>query len=307
MLRAQTKLLNVSPHEPHLLWESVVVHESRSNHPPKYKCSSLTQPIIAVISRAFQVLSDTDKRATFDRHGTDPDSRGTTDIPRGGSQFGFAPTPARFEGEISPEDLFNMFFGGMGPGGGGGGIFGDGAAGGFTTFAGPNIRVHQFGGQRRRRPAQAAAPGTQEEQTQTSLSKILIQLLPLIIFFILPILGSLFTGDSTPRGPGFKMDRTPPFTMQRETPNFKIPFWVNPSEVKDLKKSEIAKLDKGAETHIINGLNYQCTKELELQQNEANEAQGWFFVDQVRMDKARKMPMPSCQRLNELGARRRSY
>lgn len=198
-----------------------------------------------------------------------------------------------------------MFFGGMGPGGG---IFGDGAAGGFTTFGGPGIRVHQFGTQRRRRPAQAAAPGTQEEQAQTSMSRIFIQLLPLIIFFILPILGSLFTGDSgTPRGPGFKLDRTPPYTIQRETPNFKIPFWVNPSEVKDLKKGEIAKLDKRAETHIINTLNHQCTREQELQQNEANEAQGWFFVDQVRMDKARRMPLPSCQRLNELGVRRRAY
>lgn len=260
--------------------------------------------MIAVISRAFQVLSDTDKRAAFDRHGTDPDSRGTTDIPRGGSQFGFAPAPGgRFEGEISPEDLFNMFFGGMGPGGGG--IFGD-TAGGFTTFGGPGIRVHQFGTQRRRRPTQAAAPGTQEEQTQTSMSRIFIQLLPLIIFFILPILGSLFTGDSgTPRGPGFKLDKTPPYTMQRETPNYKIPYWVNPSEVKDLKKGDIAKLDKRAETHIINTLNYQCSKERELQQNEANEAQGWFFVDQVRMDKARRMPLPSCQRLNGFG--RRAY
>lgn len=194
-----------------------------------------------------------------------------------------------------------MFFGGMGPGGG---IFGD-TAGGFTTFGGPGIRVHQFGTQRRRRPAQATAPGTQEEQTQTSMSRIFIQLLPLIIFFILPILGSLFTGDSgTPRGPGFKLDRTPPFTMQRETPNYKIPFWVNPSEVKDLKKSEIATLDRRAEAHIISVLSYQCTNEQEKQQNEANEAQGWFFVDQVRMNKAKMMPLPSCKRLNELRTRR---
>lgn len=233
----------------------------------------------------------------------------------GGSPFGFAPAAGgrggpMFEGEISPEDLFNMFFGGMGPGAA---MFGEGAAGGFTTFGGPGIRIHQFGGQRRRRPAQAAGgatgQGAQEGQTPTSLSRIFIQLLPLIIFFIIPLLGSLFTGDNSEglRGPSFKVERTGAFTLQRETPTYKIPFWVNPNEVKDMKKGDISKLDRKAETHIINQLNYQCAKEREIQQNEANEAHGWFTVDQERLGRARKMSLPSCQRLNEFGIRIRQY
>ena len=77
------------------------------------------------MSRAFQVLSDPDKRAAFDRHGEDPDSR-TAGM--GASPFGngFPGARASYGGgggmygeEISPEELFNMFFGNAGFAGGG--------------------------------------------------------------------------------------------------------------------------------------------------------------------------------------------
>jgi DnaJ homolog subfamily B member 12 len=79
-----------------------------------------------VVSKAFQVLSDPQKRAVFDSSGTDPESRFG-----GGSSSGspgFARSPGggmAFGDEISPEELFNMFFGG-GMAGGGGGPFGGG-------------------------------------------------------------------------------------------------------------------------------------------------------------------------------------
>ena len=47
---------------------------------------------------------------------------------RGFSSFAGGGGPS-FDGEISPEDLFNMFFGGGGPAFGGGGGFGGGPAG----------------------------------------------------------------------------------------------------------------------------------------------------------------------------------
>jgi DnaJ family protein B protein 12 len=83
-----------------------------------------------VVSKAFQVLSDSSKRAAYDRHGDDPDSRfsGMSSSPSG---FGGGRTPGggmAFESEISPEELFNMFFGGGG--GGGNSPFGNGFGGG---------------------------------------------------------------------------------------------------------------------------------------------------------------------------------
>jgi DnaJ family protein B protein 12 len=85
-----------------------------------------------VVSKAFQVLSDADKRAKFDRFGGDPESRhqqaasasasspfgGFARPPGAGGGFG-GPGASMFEdaAEMSPEELFRQFFGG-GLGGG---------------------------------------------------------------------------------------------------------------------------------------------------------------------------------------------
>ena len=74
----------------------------------------------AVVSRAFQILSDGDKKSQYDRFGGDPDSRSGGGAPPTSPFSGFARSPGRgpmFEDEISPEELFNRFFGGGGMGG----------------------------------------------------------------------------------------------------------------------------------------------------------------------------------------------
>ncbi len=81
-----------------------------------------------MVSRAFQVLSDPDKKSKFDNFGGDPDNRFGPGSASAQSPFsGFARSPGRgpmFEDEISPEEMFNRFFGGGGGMGGGFGPFG---------------------------------------------------------------------------------------------------------------------------------------------------------------------------------------
>jgi len=190
-----------------------------------------------VVSKAFQVLSDPQKRKIFDQTGADPESRGVPSgdggnhsYPMGaGSPFGrFAGGGGpMFEAEMSPDDLFNMFFGGMG-GQMGGGLFADGRGAPFAAFGGPGIRVHQFGGGprvRRRRPTQEA---TQEGEEPAGFTRIFWQLLPLILFFLLPLISSLFSSDADAgfNGPAFSTKHSPPYTYKRFTPNHQIPFFL---------------------------------------------------------------------------------
>lgn len=70
------------------------------------------------------MLSDTEKKEKYDRFGGDPDNRFGPGAAAASSPFsGFAArSPGgrgpMFEDEISPEEMFNRFFGGGGMGGG---------------------------------------------------------------------------------------------------------------------------------------------------------------------------------------------
>lgn len=70
--------------------------------------ASKLQGCAAVVSKAFSCLSDSDKRATFDRYGEEAPGLSRT----------------RSAQEFDPNEIFNAFFGGGG--GFGGGPFGGG-------------------------------------------------------------------------------------------------------------------------------------------------------------------------------------
>jgi DnaJ family protein B protein 12 len=266
--------------------------------------------VAAVVSRAFQVLSDPDKKSKYDKFGGDPDSRFTPSAgPSGASPFGgFGgggfPRSAgaggpMFEEEISPEELFNRFFNG-GFGGGGFGPFG-GPQFVFNMGGGPGFRVHQFGGPRpRRRPREASAQAEPAPSGWATFQS----LLPLILLFVLPLLSSLFSGSSSPSGPSYRFDAAvPPHTMQRTTPKYSINYFVNPRDVEDYSAKKLRQLDTKVEVDYITKLRYECESEVHARDRMMQEAQGWFFPDVEKMKEARSMELKSCRRLDSLKGR----
>jgi len=124
------------------------------------------------------IFTDPQKRAIFDQSGSDPEDRTS------GSGFSTSPfnRGGGFEGELSPEDLFNMFFGG-----GGGGTFGGGFGGGpvFTTTFGPGgFRTTRMGGGFGGQPRQQGN-GNAEPRS------MFLQLLPLFVLFGISLLSAL--------------------------------------------------------------------------------------------------------------------
>ncbi|CZR59599.1 related to HLJ1 protein [Phialocephala subalpina] len=277
-----------------------------------------------MVSRAFGVLGDKEKRSKFDRFGGDPDSRFGGGAPQSSPFSGFAGRSqssraaggggggSMWEEEISPEEMFNRFFGGGGLGGGfgpfgGGGLFGDGGNQFvFNMGGGPGIRVHQFGGARpRRRPRDPNAPADPPASLQTTL----MGLLPLLFILVLPILSSLFSGGgSTATGPSMRFDTAvPPHTLHRHTKRMNVDYFINPTEVENYSASQFSKLDQRAEINFIQRLNVECQQEEIAKQDLVNEATGWFYQDAEKMQQARTMEMKSCRRLDSMGVGRSGY
>lgn len=111
--------------------QSLLTHPDKNGH-------EHADEAFKMVSRAFGVLGDKEKREKYDRFGTDPDSRFESARAQASNPFaGFGgaraggPPGAGFGGggmweeEISPEEMFQRFFGGAfgGPFGGESGPF----------------------------------------------------------------------------------------------------------------------------------------------------------------------------------------
>jgi hypothetical protein len=110
---------------------SLLTHPDKNGH-------EYADEAFKMVSRAFGVLGDKEKREKYDRFGGDPDSRfggGGGSAPQSSPFGGFAGRAASgghqgaargaWDDEISPEEMFNRFFGGGGMGGGFGGFGGN--------------------------------------------------------------------------------------------------------------------------------------------------------------------------------------
>ena len=264
-----------------------------------------------MVSRAFQVLSDADKKQKFDKFGHDPDSRFGAASAGASSPFsnfarrsaGGGGNASFFDDEISPEEMFRQFFGGgMGGGFGPFGGFDTGPQFVFNLGGGPGIRVHQFGGGRpRRRPADPNEPMQTPVQ---NLSSTLSSLLPLILLFLLPLLSAIFSGSSS-SGPSISLSRSPPYTKAHTSTNFGVSYYVNPSEVREFKTNDWEGLDKVAETHYMQVITMQCEREHQQQQQALYDAQGFFFTDQDAFARAKKMKLTNCEKLTHLQRHRK--
>ncbi|KXJ96680.1 DnaJ domain-containing protein [Microdochium bolleyi] len=290
--------------------QSLLTHPDKNGH-------EHADEAFKMVSRAFGVLGDKEKREKFDRYGTDPDSRfesaraqasnpfaGGGGFGGGGGGFGGA-RAGGWEDEISPEEMFARFFGGGFGGGGFDGPFGGGPQFVFNLGGQRGFRVHQMGGAGpRRRPREA---GNGEAQGQRSGWETFIGLLPILFFLLFPILTSLFSGgDSQPAMPKMAFDvAQPPLTFERATPNYRVKYFVNPNDVAGWTDYKLQQMDKEAEDGFLRSLQRACELERRTKQRLVDDAQGWFFEDPDKMKLARDFEMANCKRIDKLQRRRR--
>ena len=158
------------------------------------------------IGNAFRLLSDPNDRAHFDRYGDDADRPQPRRHHGHGQRHG-----GMHEQELTPEDIFNMFFG-MPP-------------------------------QHRR-----AAPRRQHAQQQggggEAVNINLVQLAPLFLLLAFSLLSSLSFGSDTP----YVLRQSPDYSLERQTVASGVRYWVSESfELLHVESEQLRKVEHRVE------------------------------------------------------------
>ncbi|KAJ1951502.1 Chaperone protein dnaJ [Linderina macrospora] len=247
-----------------------------------------------LVAQAFTVLSDADKRAYYDRYGIE--ARGTPSASAGGSNMfhraGGRPTAGGFEQEISPEDLFNMFFGGD---------FGQ-----YGVQFGPGVRFQQRRGfpmnmnQQRFRQQQQQQRANEDDGVRATFLQFLPLILLVFTYFASTIISVLF-GEAAP--PAYAFHQTSQYSQVRVTQNRNVEYWVNYSEFSQSpvakKSSSLWQFEMDIESQYISRLQRKCRQQMEAKRNRIHMAQGWFGVgaDKDKLREAEAMKLPACDEL----------
>ncbi|KAJ2514052.1 Chaperone protein dnaJ [Coemansia sp. RSA 2049] len=251
-----------------------------------------------LVAHAFTVLSDKDKRANYDRFGSDRPSMGTAQQQQQQHYHYYhqQQRPA-YADEISPEDLFNMFFGG-------------GNMGHFNVHVGPNGRFAQ---RARTTVNPAAAAGGARGQSHShnngeepaqSVWAACMQILPLVLlvlsFFASSILSVIFNGDAAP---AYAFEQSAAYSAPRFTQSRNVPYWVDSAEFARSSvaraPSQLWQYEREIESQYVSQLQRQCRQEREHKRMLIQMAHGWFGfgADSEKLAAAQAIELPACDEL----------
>ncbi|KAL6770549.1 hypothetical protein ACKKBF_B31715 [Auxenochlorella protothecoides x Auxenochlorella symbiontica] len=230
-------------------------------HPDKNKARGADEAF-KMVSRAYACLSDPQKRAHYDVHGSE-DALSQQARPNGGGMYA--------QGGIDPEDLFNMFFGGN-P---------------FMAQQGARVYRANFGGGQH---PFAGRPRAQQHAEVNSLPpqiRQLLQLAPLLLLL-------LVTFMSRPSAPVFSLHKTADYPVMLSTVRHEVPYYV--PNLKAFEKEyparsqPRARVEHHVESDYKEGLQQACYNERMMQQR-------YRYYGQKK--KAEEMKLQSCAELAE--------
>ncbi|KAM9134560.1 dnaJ homolog subfamily B member 12 isoform 1-T3 [Pangshura tecta] len=234
-------------------------------HPDKNHAPGATEAFKA-IGNAYAVLSNPEKRKQYDQFGDEkvnPSRHGHshTDFHRG------------FEADISPEDLFNMFFGG--------------------GFPSSNVHVYSNG---RMRYTYHQRHDRREHQGDGGLG-LFVQLMPILILIIVSALSQMMVSS-----PPYSLSHRPSVghTHRRVTEHLKVVYYVAENFAEEYTGTNLKNVERSVEDDYIANLRNNCWKE--KQQKEGLLYRARYFGDSDLYQRAQRMGTPSCSRLSEVQA-----
>ncbi|XP_053244519.1 dnaJ homolog subfamily B member 12 isoform X2 [Podarcis raffonei] len=234
-------------------------------HPDKNHAPGATEAFKA-IGNAYAVLSNPEKRKQYDQFG---------DAKVSPTRHGHSPTDFNrgFEADISPEDLFNMFFGG--------------------GFPSSNVHVYSNG---RMRYTYHQRQDRREHQGNGGLG-LFVQLMPILILIIVSALSQMMVSS-----PPYSLSHRPSVghIYKRTTEHLKVSYFVADNFAEEYTGTNLKNVERSVEDDYIANLRNNCWKE--KQQKEGLLYRARYFGDSDLYQRAQKMGTPSCSRLSEVQA-----
>lgn len=262
-------------------------------HPDKNSAPGADEAF-KLVAKAFDILSDSNKRAIHDEGGDADGSRGRSSASSYHQQQHYAYNRRQGE-EVSPEDLFNMFFGG----------------GMRSGSFGPGVRAQQQRYRQQQQQHQRYRQHYARQQAQDAdLAGTLSQLMPIILIAILGIFALLFSFEGEPL---YTFRPSPPNTNLRSTRSNHVNYYVNPKifdiNVKN-NMHKFARTERQIESEWLSELSASCQQEIRHKRNLLAQADGVLFGIIGRNEKAYKkaenMKMKHCDEYNRLAKRIRN-
>ncbi|XP_009271478.1 PREDICTED: dnaJ homolog subfamily C member 18 [Aptenodytes forsteri] len=243
-------------------------------HPDKNRAPGATEAFKA-IGNAFAVLSNPEKRLRYDEFGSDQEHVST-------GQARHYNYYTEFEADITPEEIFNVFFGGHFP------------TGNIHMFSNVARDAHYYPRRHRNERAWTQEQEEEENRPQNSYSAF-IQLMPVFIIIIVSVITQL-------------MATNPPYSLfykssighviSRETENLQVPYYVDKNFEKNYQGAELQELEKTVEKDYIDYIQTSCWKEKQQKSDLSNLAK--LYRDERLKQKAESLKLEHCEKLSSL-------
>ncbi|XP_029453008.1 dnaJ homolog subfamily B member 14 isoform X2 [Rhinatrema bivittatum] len=237
-------------------------------HPDKNHAPGATEAF-KKIGNAYAVLSNPEKRKLYDLTGSEEQASSTQ--ANGGFDF-----HRGFEADITPEDLFNMFFGGGFPSGG----------------------MHSFSNGRARYSYHHQHPPSgheREEERGDGGFSVFIQLMPIFVLIVVSLLSQLMV--SNPPYSLYPRSGTGQ-TIKMHTENLRVAYYVNKDFKAEYTGVLLQKIEKSVEDDYVTNIRNNCWKERQ-QRTDLIYAAKVYRDDRLKR-KADAMSMDNCKELERL-------
>ncbi|XP_074485447.1 dnaJ homolog subfamily B member 14 [Sebastes fasciatus] len=240
-------------------------------HPDKNQAPGATEAF-KKIGNAYAVLSNPDKRRQYDlTGGEEPSSPGHSH--GGGGGGGGFDFHRGFEADITPEDLFNMFFGG-----------------GF-----PSSSTHTFNNSRTSYSNQTDSRQERTEERGDGGFSMFIQLMPIVVLILVSILSQMMVSP-----PPYSLYSRPSTgqTVKRQTENLRVDYYVSRDFKSEFKGSALHQIEKNVEEDYVSNVRNNCWKERQTKTDLLYAAK--VYRDDRMRKKAELMTMDNCRELDRL-------